>query len=135
MASRQRSGSEGQRLLRVGENVRHALAQILSRDQIRDEDLTGVSVTVAEVRVSPDLRHASVFVMPLAGASAERVTAALNRNSGFIRGQMSRLVTMKYMPKLKFILDESFDEATHIDTLLRDPRVQQDLDSPDSHNE
>ena len=123
----------GMRLLRVGENVRHALSSILARGEIRDDALKGVSITVTEARVSPDLRNASIFVMPLGGfgaggvPAAEVVVAALNRHSAFIRGEMSRLVTMKYMPKLHFELDASFDEADRIGALLRDPKVQKDI--------
>ncbi len=115
------------RLLRVGENVRHAISAILQRGDVQDADLSGASVTVSEVRISPDLRNATVFVMPLGGDPDGKVTKALNKNSAFIRGEMSKVVHMKYMPRLKFIIDESFDEASHIDAILRDPRVQRDL--------
>ena len=120
-------GSPSLRLLRVGENVRHAISSILARGDVQDPDLETASVTVSEVRVSPDLRNATVFVMPLGGDEDGKVTKALNKNSAFIRGQMSKVVHMKYMPRLKFKLDESFDEASHIDAILRDPRVQQDI--------
>lgn len=120
-------GSPSLRILRVGENVRHAISSILARGDVQDPDLESVSVTVSEVRVSPDFRNATVFVMPLGGDENNVVTKALNKNSAFIRGQMSKVVHMKYMPRLKFKLDESFDEASHIDALLRDPRVQQDI--------
>ncbi|MCK0069302.1 MULTISPECIES: 30S ribosome-binding factor RbfA [Kordiimonas] len=120
-------GSPSLRLLRVGENVRHAISSILARGDVQDPDLETASVTVSEVRISPDLRNATVFVMPLGGDEDGKVTKALNKNSAFIRGQMSKVVHMKYMPRLKFKLDESFDEASHIDAILRDPRVQQDI--------
>ncbi|GHF16349.1 ribosome-binding factor A [Kordiimonas sediminis] len=131
------SGGPSLRLLRVGENIRHAISTVLSRGMVHDEALEGVSVTVSEVRVSPDLRNATVFIMPLGGDPKLVVTKALNTNSAFIRGQMSKMVHMKYMPKLRFKLDDSFDEATHIDQILRDPKVVRDTkvvpaDSDDS---
>ena len=121
------TGGPSLRLLRVGENVRHAISAILTRGDVQDPDLERASVTVSEVRVSPDLRNATVFVMPLGGDADGVVTKALNKNSAFIRGEMSKLVHMKYMPRLKFKIDESFDEASHIDALLKDPKVQRDL--------
>ncbi len=125
------SGGPSLRLLRVGENIRHAISTILMRGDVQDTDLNGTSISVSEVRVSPDLRNATVFVMPLGGDPDTKITKALNRNSAHIRGLMSKMVHMKYMPRLKFLLDESFDEASHIETLLRDPRVSRDLDQPD----
>ncbi|UTW55101.1 30S ribosome-binding factor RbfA [Kordiimonas sp. SCSIO 12610] len=125
------SGGPSLRLLRVGENIRHAISTVLMRGDVQDQDLNGVSVSVSEVRVSPDLRNATVFVMPLGGDPDTKITKALNRNSPHIRGLMSKMVHMKYMPRLKFLLDESFDEASHIETLLRDPRVSRDLDHSD----
>lgn len=115
------------RLLRVGENVRHAMSSILARGDVQDDDLASASVTVSEARVSPDLRNATIFVMPLGGDPEGKVVKALNRNAAFLRGEMSRIVHMKYMPRLKFTLDESFDEASHIEALLKDPRVAKDL--------
>jgi len=115
------------RLLRVGENVRHAISSILARGDIQDADLDRFSITVSEVRVSPDLRNATIFVMPLGGDPDGVAVKALNKNAAFIRGVMSRAVTMKYMPSLKFTLDGSFDEASHIETLLKTPKVAQDI--------
>ena len=126
MSRSQHSGGPSLRLLRVGENVRHAISAILARGDVQDEDLSGASITVSEVRVSPDLRNATVFVMPLGGDPKAKITKALNRNSAFLRGEMSKVVHMKYMPRLKFILDDSFDEASHIDAILRDPKVVRD---------
>jgi len=123
------AGGPSLRLLRVGENVRHAIAAILTRGDVQDPDLDGKSVTVSEVRISPDLRNATVFVMPLGGDPKGVITKALNKNTGFIRGAMSKVVHMKYMPRLTFKVDESFDEASHIDSLLRDPKVQRDIES------
>ncbi|NVJ69171.1 MAG: 30S ribosome-binding factor RbfA [Alphaproteobacteria bacterium] len=131
MSKSQHSGGPSLRLLRVGENVRHAISSILARGEVQDPDLAKASVTVSEVRISPDLRNATVFVMPLGGDPDLKVTKALNKNSAFLRGEMSKVVHMKYMPRLKFKLDESFDEASHIDTLLRDPRVTRDLSHED----
>lgn len=119
------------RLLRVGENVRHALSAILARGDVQDPVLEMASVTVSEVRVSPDLRNATIFVMPLGGDKDGKITQALNKNAAFLRGAMSKVVHMKYMPKLKFKLDESFDEASHIDSLLRTEKVMQDLAEDD----
>jgi len=121
------AGTPSLRLLRVGENVRHAISMILARGDVQDPDLERASVTVSEVRVSPDLRNATIFVMPLGGDKKGVITKALNKNTAFIRGEMSKVVHMKYMPKLTFKLDESFDEASHIDTLLKTPKVAQDL--------
>lgn len=125
-------GAPSTRLLRVGESVRHALSSVLARGDVQDDDLKGVSVTVTEVRVSPDLRHAKVFVMPLGGDTEGKVVKALNRNAAFLRGELGRKLTMKYTPSPKFVLDESFSEATHIDALLRDPKVARDLLEDDS---
>lgn len=116
-----------QRQLRAGELVRHALVDVLAREELRDPDLKGVSVTVSEVRVSPDLKHATCFVAPLGGHDPSKVAAAMNRCARFLRGQLGRQIDMKYTPDLRFIVDESFDEASHIDALLRRPEVARDL--------
>lgn len=127
------SNAEGpsHRLLRVGENLRHALSEIFARGEIRDPSLDGVSVTVTEVRCSPDLRNATVFVMPLGGVNERDVVDGLNRNCKYIRGQLSRMVSMKYLPTLKFTSDGSFGEADHIEQLLHSPHVAQDLNKDD----
>ena len=122
------------RLLRVGENIRHALSEILGRGDLRDPDLEGVSVTVTEVRCSPDLRNATIFVMPLGGVHEKDVEKALNRCAKYIRGQLSHQVSMKYLPKLTFTLDATFGEADHIDQLLHSPHVAQDL-GPESEDD
>lgn len=116
-----------QRQLRVGEMLRHAISEILSRGEIRDPDLEGISVTVTQVKPSPDMRHAMIFCEPLGGRNAERVIAALNRHRGFIRGQMGHMITMKFTPELRFVEDKSFAEAQKIETLLKSERVQRDL--------
>jgi len=118
-----------QRQLRAGELVRHALAEVLREEDISDEALEGVSVTVTEVRMSPDLKHATCFVEPLGGGHAAEVVAALNRHSRFLRGRLGRHIELKFTPDLKFLHDESFDEAARMDRLFQDPRVQRDLAS------
>ena len=124
-------GGPSHRVLRVGENIRHALSDILSRGEIRDPALDNVSVTVTEVRCSPDLRNATIFVMPLAGKNEQEVVEGLNRNAKFIRGQLSKMVRMKYLPKLKFTSDHSFGEVDHIEALLNSNHVAQDLKKDD----
>ncbi|MGQ0590058.1 MAG: 30S ribosome-binding factor RbfA [Sphingosinicella sp.] len=115
------------RLLRVGEQVRHALSEILMRGGVHDPTLASHSVSVTEVRMSPDLRHATVFVIPLLGANAQAVLKALRTNTAYLQSEVARRVNTKYAAKLKFLLDESFDEGSHIDTLLRSPAVSRDL--------
>ena len=115
------------RLLRVGEQVRHALSDILMRGDVHDDVLASHSVSVTEVRMSPDLRHATVFVKPLLGSDEAEVLSALKRNVRYLRGEVSRRVNTKYAAQLKFVADESFDEGSHIDRLLRDPKVARDL--------
>lgn len=116
-----------QRQLRAGELTRHALVEVLRAEEINDPDLAGVSVTVTEVRLSPDLRHATVFVEPLGGAHAETVVKALNRHHRFLRGRLGHAIDMKFTPELKFLHDETFNEAARINALFADPRVAQDL--------
>lgn len=120
-----------QRQLRAGELIRHSLVEILREEDIADEALAGVSVTVTEVRMSPDLRHAICFVEPLGGQDAEAVVAGLNRHARFLRGRLGRTIDMKFTPDLKFLHDESFDEASRMSRLFDDPRVRQDL-TPDA---
>jgi ribosome-binding factor A len=115
-----------QRQLRVGELVRHALADIFMRGEV--SDLDGIVITVTEVTVTPDLRSATAYVLPLGGGDTEKLLAALGRARRFIRGQVSRRVDMKYMPDIAFRLDDTFDRSAAIDRLLHDPRVVRDLD-------
>jgi ribosome-binding factor A len=115
------------RLLRVGEQVRHALSDILVRGEVHDDVLASHSVSVTEVRMSPDLRHATVFVKPLLGADEAEVLKALRTNTAYLQRSVATRVNTKYAAKLKFLADESFDEGSHIDRLLRDPKVAQDL--------
>jgi ribosome-binding factor A len=120
-----------QRQLRAGELIRHALVEILREHEIHDEALVGVSVTVAEVRMSPDLRHATCFVEPLGGVHSPEVVSALNRHHKFLRGVLGRHIEMKFTPDLRFMHDESFNEAARIEALFEDPRVKRDLEAPD----
>ncbi len=117
-----------QRQLRVGEEIRHTLAVILERGELRDPDLQGTPITITEVRATPDLRHAHIYIMPLGGEGYEKALTALNRAKAFLRHQVARTIHLKYAPDLHFHIDETFDEASHINTLLRDPHVAQDID-------
>jgi ribosome-binding factor A len=111
--------------------MRHALVEILREEDFSDPDLAGVSVTITEVRMSPDLRHATAFVEPLGGAHAGEVVGALNRHSKFVRGRLGKLIDMRFTPDVKFLHDESFDEAERMSRLFDDPRVRRDL-TPDA---
>ena len=116
----QSPGGQSQRQLRVGEMLRHALSAILNRGDLRDPDLAGKSVTVTEVRMSPDLRNATVFVQPLGGGDATKVIAALGRAEPFLKRQVASEVELRYVPSFSFTPDTSFDQATRIDALLKD---------------
>ncbi len=107
--------------------MRHALVDILAREELRDADLKGVSLTLSEVRCSPDLRHASIYCVPLGGKDTATVIKAMNRCAAFLRGRLGREIEMKFTPKLVFEIDTSFDEASHINALLHQPDVQRDL--------
>ena len=115
------------RLLRVGEQVRHVLSEILQRGDVHDDVLASHPVSVTEVRMSPDLRHATVFVKPLLGQDEEAVLKALRQNTAYLQREVARRVRTKYAAKLKFVADESFDESSHIDQLLRSEKVAKDL--------
>lgn len=115
------------RLLRVGEQVRHVLSEILARGDVHHETLQSHLVSVTEVRMSPDLRHATVFVKPLLGQDEDGVLKALRSNTAYLQREVARRVRMKYAARLKFVADESFDQGGHIDSLLRSPKVKQDL--------
>lgn len=119
-----------QRQLRVGELLRHALADVLNRGNVRDPDLAGVSITVTQVVPSPDMRHALVFCEPLGGRNAGPVIAALNKHKGFLRGEMGRLIALKFTPELRFTEDTSFAEAEKIEVILKSPRVAKDIETP-----
>jgi len=118
-----------QRQLRVGEMIRHALAEMLTRGEIHDDVIAAHVITVPEVRMSPDLKIATVYVMPLGGEDIEPVLAALDRNKRFLRGEIAHAVNLKYAPDLRFRADRSFDEALRIDQLLHSPAVRRDLEN------
>lgn len=120
------------RVLRVGEQVRHVLSEILQRGDVHDDVLATHPVSVTEVRMSPDLRHATVFVKSLLGRDEEAVLKALRTNTAYLQREVAHRIRMKYAAKLKFLPDESFDEASHIDKLLRDPKVARDLEGGES---
>ena len=115
------------RLLKVGEQVRHVLSELLLRQEVHDAVLTARSVSVTEVRMSPDLRHATVFVKPLLGKDEEVVLKALRTNIAFFQREVAGRLKLRFAAKLKFLSDESFDEAERIQRLLRDPKVARDL--------
>ncbi len=125
-----RDSGPSQRQLRAGELVRHALAEILREEELQDPALQAVSVTVTEVRMSPDLRHAVCFVEPLGGGHAAEVVDGLNRVARFLRGRLGRQVELKFTPDLKFVHDPSFDEAARMNRLFASPEVRRDLSAP-----
>jgi ribosome-binding factor A len=116
-----------QRQLRAGELIRHALMDVLAREEFDDPDLHGKSITITEVRVSPDLKHATAFSAPLGGEGMDKVAAALNRAQAFLRSRVAKEVDLRVAPTLRFVPDDSYDEARRIDQLLASPRVQRDL--------
>ena len=116
------------RLLKVGEQVRHVMSELLARQVVHDEVLTARAVSVTEVRMSPDLRHATVFVKPLLGADEEIVLKALRTNTAYFQKEVAGRLKLRFAAKLKFLGDESFDEASRIEALLANPKVQRDLD-------
>jgi ribosome-binding factor A len=124
-----------QRMLRVGELVRHALAGLFARGEIEDDELSGAVITVPEVRMSPDLKVASAYVMPLGGERANEIVAALNRHQRFIRGRVAPEIELKFAPEIRFFVDETFEEFGKIDALLRSDRVQRDLKADDGEDE
>jgi ribosome-binding factor A len=130
MANRRSEKHTGpsQRQLRVGELIRHALADMLARGDIYDPALTTHVVTIPEVRLSPDLRLATVYVMPLGGKDVKPVLAALERHKKYIRGEIAHAVNLKFAPDIRFMADETFDEAARIDRLLASDKVRQDLE-------
>jgi ribosome-binding factor A len=135
MSRDNKSSGPTQRSLRVGELVRHALADMFARGDIEDDALRGAVITVPEVRMSPDLKIANAYVMPLGGQHAEEIVAALNRHRKFVRGRVAPQVNMKFAPEVRFFVDETFEEASRIDALLRSKKVQQDLGDEDGETE
>jgi ribosome-binding factor A len=124
-------GGSSQRQLRAAELVRHALVEIVARENLRDPDLMGVSVTIGEVRASPDLKHMTAFVSALGPADPRAVAAGLTRVTGFLRGRLARMIDLRFTPELHFQPDVSYDEARHIDELLASPEVARDLKRED----
>jgi ribosome-binding factor A len=141
-SSRGRSSAKGkpkpgrngasQRQLRAGELVRHALVNVLYEEDLQNETMAGVSVTITEVRLSPDLRNASVYVEPLGGQHADEVVKALNRHTGFLRGRLGHAIDMKFVPALKFLHDQSFSEAERMAKLFDNPVIREDLAKTDA---
>lgn len=118
------------RHLRVGEAIRHALVEIFAEGHFKDPELRDVSITVTEARTTPDLRHVTVFVMPLAGRDRDLIVAALNREAPLLRGEVTRAVGLRYAPQLHFEADRTFDASDRVTALLNDPRVARDLAPP-----
>lgn len=127
----QAGAGPSQRQLRAAELVRHALVEIVAREDLRDPDLQGVSITIGEVRASPDLRHMTAFVSALGPGDPQRIAAGLTRCAGFLRGRLGRVVDLRFTPELHFVADISYDEARHIDELLASPEVARDLKHED----
>jgi ribosome-binding factor A len=124
-----------QRALRAGEVIRHAIADILSRGEVHDPVIQGHVITVPEVRMSPDLKLATIYVMPLGGRDVEKVVAALERNKRWLRGEIAHRVNLKFAPDIRFRVDERFEEAARIEKLLHTPQVQRDLKGHETDDE
>ncbi len=132
---RESQSGPSQRALRVGELIRHALSEMLTRGDVHDPVLEGHLITVPEVRMSPDLRLATIYVMPLGGRDIKEVIEALERNKRFLRGEIAHRVNLKFAPDIRFHADERFDEAERIDKLLRTPAVARDLKREDGQED
>lgn len=128
--SRNRGTAPSLRQLRVGEELRHALARILARGGLADPALADANITVTEVKVSPDLKNATAFVTPLGGTDLEPTVKALNRAAAYLRGQLGHEVTLRYTPRLGFAADHSFEHAQRVRQILENPRVRQDVENP-----
>ena len=128
MTVRDKGKAPSQRQLKVGELIRHALVEVLNRGDVSDEVLDRHSLTVPEVRMTPDLKLATAYVMPLGGDEAEEVVAHLEQHKRFLRGELARRVNLKFMPQLRFKVDVSFESSARIDTILASPKVARDLD-------
>ena len=135
MSKDNRPTGPSQRMLRVGELVRHALAAMFARGEIEDDALRGAVITVPEVRMTPDLKIANAYIMPLGGMHAEEIVAALNRHRKFVRGRVAPQINMKFAPEVRFYVDDTFEEASRIDSLLRSEKVQRDLSDEDGETE
>jgi len=129
---RDQSAGVSPRQLRVGELIRHALADMLSRGDVHDPIIEAHMITVPEVRMSADLRLATIYVMPLGGRDEQEVLGALEHNKRYMRGEIARRVNLKFAPEIRFRIDECFDEAERIEKLLRTPVVQRDLGEKDN---
>ncbi len=129
------SAAPGQRQLRVGEEIRHALTDIIAQDNLDDPDLAGKMVTVTQVTISPDLRNATAFVTPFGGGDAQTLVAALNRAHGYFRRELARMVKLQFSPQIRFREDETFERVSRIEKLLHDPVVARDLAKHDDENE
>ncbi|NNC58690.1 MAG: 30S ribosome-binding factor RbfA [Erythrobacter sp.] len=131
--ARKESTAEQQsvRVLKVGERVRHILSELLARQEVHDDVVSAANIAVTEVRMTPDLRNANVYVKPLLGLGEDEIVAALRKNTAFLQKEVAKRLGLKFAPKLKFRADESFDEAGRIEQLLRDPRVARDLSKDD----
>ena len=132
---RRDNAGASQRQLRVGELVRHALAEMLTRGEVHDPVLEGHLVTIPEVRMTADLRLATIYVMPLGGRDRDEVLAAFERNKRYLRGEIAHRVNLKFAPDIRFLIDERFDEAERIEKLLRTPAVRRDLEAGESDEE
>jgi ribosome-binding factor A len=130
-SGRDAAAGPSQRALRAGEVIRHAIADILSRGEVHDPVIQKHVITVPEVRMSPDLKLATIYVMPLGGRDVQAVVDALERNKRFLRGEIAHRVNLKFAPDIRFRVDERFDEAQRIEELLHNPRVQRDLKGGD----
>ena len=128
MTVRDKGKAPSQRQLKVGELIRHALVEVLNRGDVSDEVLNRHSLTVPEVRMTPDLKLATAYVMPLGGDEAKEVVAHLEQHKRFLRGELARRVNLKFMPQLRFKVDVSFESSARIDTILASPKVARDLD-------
>jgi ribosome-binding factor A len=128
MTARDKGRGPSQRQLKVGELIRHALAEIFSRGEVMDEVVSRHSLTVPEVRMTPDLKLATAYVLPLGGGDADEVVAHLDKHKRFLRGEVARRVSLKFMPELRFKVDTSFEASARIDELLASPEVSRDLD-------
>ena len=133
MPRRQEFTAEQQsvRVLKVGERVRHVLSELLTRQEVHDPTVSAANISVTEVRMSPDLRNATVYVKPLLGSDEDAVVKALRQNTAYLQREVAKRLGLKYAAKLKFRADESFDEADRIEKLLSDPRVARDLGNED----
>ncbi len=132
---RDQSAGPSQRQLRVGELIRHSLAEMLARGDVHDPVIEGHMITIPEVRMSADLRLATIYVMPLGGRDAADVLAALERNKRYLRGEIAHHVNLKFAPDIRFHIDDQFDEAERIEKLLRTPVVRRDLETKPADEE